>query len=917
MADRKTGLLILVILLALFIPAQEPSGYYLKWFKDAEELYSRDNSTEETDSLALSKFLKVIAVLEKGEINDSLLWEARYKSAILHQSFNNFNLAIPLLRNCVENIDTTIHKKGSDLFLPSVYLGNSYYTINRFDSARFYYNKAEIIAEKYSIQDGLERLYNAFGVMNFETGNYRQSKNNFEKAISILESQKDPQPAFLVNYKGNLASALRKLYDFDGAMSIYRSLLPFNLNTDQLNHNIASVYLSIGASPQAIQYLHRTQENTVAKWNDLGNAHLNQEQYDSAAYYLNRAISQNKTEDRKDIIAALTHRYLGDLYSAQKEWDAALKEYQRTICMINTNFSDSNIAKNPDNYSGVFGVIELYESLLSKAAVFQKLFEKTEDPTYLDHALNTFRSLYKLVDYVEKTYDSDESRIFLNQKKYQSHHIPIDICLALYEKKKDRKYLEEAFYFDERNKASLLSSVLSESDLKLNSGLPADLLAEENNCKENINRLSLQASSSKEPDLLQRIQTQIREQELKLESINKKLNEYPAYKRLKFVDQTVTIQELQNKIIPNDGAILSYHLGDKNILVWLITNTQFDYKQIPFNDSLITQINKLNNLLKEPEGVSNSQITELSGPLYQKLIGDWEAKLIPFRQLMIIPDDELNLLPFEILMDKNGEYLIANHSITYNNSCTLLQLPTYATGTEKLLGVAPFSKPNTGSTFSSLPGSILELEGLKGTILIDSAATKKVFIDEAGKYQVLHLATHAQTNDEDPLKSFIAFYPNDKAQNENDRMYLPDIYSLTLKNTRLAILSACETGGGKLVRGEGIMSLSRAFSYAGCQNMIMSQWKANDGSTSYILKSMHQHLTAGNSIANSLQEAKIDYLNDASIEGRFKTPGYWAHLRYTGQFEIEKSWNKNWLLLLLMPLILILYFRYKQKKSGS
>src|SRR5574343_950546 len=106
MADRRTALLILIISIALIIPAQQPGGSYLKWYAEAERLYALDNGTEITDSLALNNYLKVVSYLENGKGSDSILWDARYKAAILHQSFNQFEAAIPLLRNGVELQDS-------------------------------------------------------------------------------------------------------------------------------------------------------------------------------------------------------------------------------------------------------------------------------------------------------------------------------------------------------------------------------------------------------------------------------------------------------------------------------------------------------------------------------------------------------------------------------------------------------------------------------------------------------------------------------------------------------------------------------------------------------------------------------------------------------------------------------------------
>jgi len=161
------------------------------------------------------------------------------------------------------------------------------------------------------------------------------------------------------------------------------------------------------------------------------------------------------------------------------------------------------------------------------------------------------------------------------------------------------------------------------------------------------------------------------------------------------------------------------------------------------------------------------------------------------------------------------------------------------------------------------------------------------------------------------MQSFIAFYPQHADSPSLDQVYLPDIYSLQLTKTHLAILSACETGGGQLIKGEGIISLSRAFSYAGCANMITSQWKADDAATSYITQRLHYYLKDGYSIATSLQKGKLDYLSDQKIEGRNKTAAYWAHLRLTGQFATDNSTNLWWWLLLL-PLAVIVFIVIKK-----
>ena len=97
----------------------------------------------------------------------------------------------------------------------------------------------------------------------------------------------------------------------------------------------------------------------------------------------------------------------------------------------------------------------------------------------------------------------------------------------------------------------------------------------------------------------------------------------------------------------------------------------------------------------------------------------------------------------------------------------------------------------------------------------------------------------------------------------------------------LAVLSACETGGGRYTRGEGIVSLGKAFRYAGCENIVMSLWKVNDRTTADIMKLFFQNLGAGMGKDEALRQAKLSFLNDA--ENRyFAHPNYWSAFILSG-----------------------------------
>jgi len=926
MQVKRLFLLSLIPLALLGIPLaeQDPSPSFIRLYKQAEALYNKEEPTEKDDSIALSIYENLIAQLKERTDHDSILWDSYFKASIFYQTYGRYEKALPLLLSCLLLEKKLPQVPLSAWFLPNLYTGNTYYLLNRYDSARYFYKKAESIALQNNNVEGLERLHNAFGILNYETGNYNQSKNNFEKAISLLRSKKDMPIPLLVNYQNNLASALRKLYRYNESMHIYQSLLAYGMNLDEINQNIASIYLAKDSAANALPYLQSVKKPKPVTFNNLGLAYYKMNRYDSAQWHLDRALLLNEEENgrQKNIQAGLSYCNLGKLNAAKKDYKKAIEFYQLALQQLFPSFNDSSSTSNPVDFTGAFAVFELYETLLSKANAFSDKYVLSNNIDDIANALSCFQSLYLLTDYVEKTYESDEARIFLNQKKHESHNLPIGLCLQLYALTGEIKYLEQAFYFDERNKASVLSTGLSEKELKRASDIPANLLDAESNCKEAINSLSLKASRTVDSVIVGELSSQLRDQQLKLESLHKQLIEYPSYRQWKLSDKIMRVEDLQKEIASKKRIVISYHVGDTSLLCWLISHNGFEFVTTAINDSLNHHINSLYKAVQLTSSFSTSANREHIRYLYKILIQPIEKKIEGYEELLIVPDDELNYLPFEMLTDADDEFLVQKFSITYNYSCSLLKNQPGESGKRdmhSILGFTPFAEANPSldaTGFSLLPGSAKEVEGLEGKLLSGKQALKDSFIQLSPGYNILHLATHAQANDSLPIQSFIAFFPSKTDSITNSRMYLPEIYNLKLSNTRLTILSACETGSGRLIKGEGIISLARAFSYAGCPNMITSQWKADDLSTAYILHRVHHYLQKDMPVAKALAKAKRDYLDDSSIDGRKKTPAFFAHLRFTGQLETAgQTFNAWWLL--AIPVLLIVYLFIKKTAAPT
>jgi CHAT domain-containing protein len=168
---------------------------------------------------------------------------------------------------------------------------------------------------------------------------------------------------------------------------------------------------------------------------------------------------------------------------------------------------------------------------------------------------------------------------------------------------------------------------------------------------------------------------------------------------------------------------------------------------------------------------------------------------------------------------------------------------------------------------------VQQIKGIRKKAYFQQQASWRNFVAQAPGFSILHLATHASADSLGGAAG-IEFYER--------RAFLPDIYALNLQ-ADLVCLSACESGLGELQQGEGLMSLARAFAYAGARGLVATLWSVNEASSSVLFQSFYQELRAGKSKVEALHQAKLDYLNHSDIPAFQKTPYYWAALTYVGE----------------------------------
>ncbi len=924
--------LLIILIVAFSQDMQTNKRLYLEEYIKADNIYRKaeqlssqpdytDKTVEKEDAMnrkALVDFKNILPAIEKAQ-DDSLAFHCYNKIGVLEHYFDSLTSAKRYYEMAITVKSRLPSLSDSFLFKPYLFIGGIQYNRNQFDSALINYKKAEEIAAKYTtILDGTNRLYNTLGAMYYETGNYRQAKNYFDKAIALLGTPDHSNESLLINYQINLAATLTKLEEFAPANNIYLKLLKQETNKNDILHSIGTINLRIGDGRKALTFLKQvnySNHRVVKLMNDIGQAYENINQSDSAYNYYQKAVIENKkwSNGQKNVQAGLTLKYLGDLNYRKSEFKEALQKYQLAIIQLVTDFNSTDVYNNPEQYSGVFSYINLFNLLTAKADALEKLYQKGKNIADLEASLDAYRFAFRLTDYVEKTYNSDEARLFLGKIIYAVHSKPIDISLQLFNLTKKRNYLEEAYFFDQRNKASVLSFNVRENELNNLRNTNNDLLSRQSSLKSSITRLSLNAAQITDSLQLLQINASIRDGEIELGKLEEKLNNDPLWQQKITTGQIPSVNQLQRKL-DNTTALLSFHLSENELLTLLITSNQFEYRSTVINRSFFSEIESFKEALQNTSSDETYNGITSSMSLYQTLISPVLSKLTKIKKLIIIPDDELNYLPFEALQDENRRYMVEKFSVQYQYTTALLGKDGGNLQSSNTLAFAPFASYNysdtTGNLLSRLPASADEVNTLQGKIFIDSVATKNNFLQSANHYSIIHLATHATVNNNNPFQSYIAFNP----VNSDYKLYAQEIYNLNLDSTQLIILSACETGAGKLVKGEGLMSLSRAFAYAGCPNIITSLWKAEDKTTSFITQRLHYYLSENFSKDKALQLAKLDLLHSNDIDPRFKTPGYWAHLIFIGSYEPDHKRN-NWKWVAIGIIVTLMGYQFAKKKG--
>ncbi|MEO1263867.1 MAG: CHAT domain-containing protein [Bacteroidota bacterium] len=418
-------------------------------------------------------------------------------------------------------------------------------------------------------------------------------------------------------------------------------------------------------------------------------------------------------------------------------------------------------------------------------------------------------------------------------------------------------------------------------------------------------------------------------------------NQYTEYHELKYKTNVVTVEELQQEVLTEEELLLEYMVGDTSVFVFAIAKDDFQIHEIPKPQQLEQWIDTLRMAMTDPELVRQQErqtkkwFVPAAHRLYQLLLEQPLNAVGPkVKRLVIVPGGRLHHLNFGVLLRerpaegkrfrfKDLAYLCKDYAVSYQFSATLWHrsFQQQREANEQLLTFGGF-----GAAYQGTKGTDLTTRGFDGVINLPSQldsllfdaeakmrevdlpfgrkevqaadslfrpeshiflgaeATEQKFRETAHRYRVLHLSAHGLLDDQDPAYSKLLFTLNpDTSAADDDNLHVAEIYNLSL-NADLTVLSACESGYySDIQKGEGIMSLARAFAYAGCPALLMSQWSVNDRATASLMVSFYANLKKGLRKDVALQRAQMACLSDPSFLGKkWDHPYYWSGFVLSG-----------------------------------
>ncbi len=822
---------------------------------------------------------------------------------VVHRQQGNPALALEIYLKTLKLREELGDKLGLTTVLGNI--GGIYFYQGDYAQAVEYQTRAMKISEELGDKSGVAHALNNIGGVHMLQGDLARSLDMRQKSLKMYEELEE---------KPSIIAVL---------------------------NSIGLIYYEHGNYEQALEFYQRAlqlateigvKSNIAAALNNIGNVHYALQNYVQAMEFMQKSLKIHEELGEKTNIASSLNN-MGTIYREQGNNTRALEVLQQSYKIAEELDYEHVIASSLTNISNNYRDLGKYEAALDYASRAVARTRQSDHTTVLWQSLTTMgraqmslnqfdparQSFLEAIAIIEKMRGQTAGGEPGQQRFFEDKVSPYYEMVDLLIKQQDAA---QALLYAERAKGRVLLDVLSSGRVNITKAMTSEELARDRELTAEMGALNTQISRLKSGAISTELaELTARLEKTRLEYENFQLSLYAAHPELKVrrgQAHTLTLDEAA-KLLPDDRtALLEYVVGNNNSYLFVITKAvkqgngqPVTLKIYPLN--LKTQeLTRLSESFRRRVAARDLTVKTPARQLYDLLIKPAEQQLQGVSKLIIVPDGPLWELPFQALYRGQKGYLLEDYALSYAHSFSVLRemdrkvpkppaarksgaeaslsgnfVPELlALGNPVLNGekVVKVSTLRGDELLGPLPHTEREVNTLgqlygraRSKVLIGDKATEEEVKAEAGKYLLLHFASHAVLDDRNPMYSRIMLSrAGDKAQ-EDGLLEAWELMKLDL-TAEMAVLSACQTARGRVGAGEGMIGMSWALFVAGCPTVVVSQWKVDSARTTDLMLEFHRNLLRRKQ-AGEPAMTKAEALRDAALKllhGQYNHPAYWA-----------------------------------------
>ena len=849
--------------------------------------------------------------IEQALTIDSQLFDAHFDLGLTYEAQGRYREALAAYRQSSAVAERERDEEAQRIALTNV--GNLETRLGYYDEASRTLNRALDLARRCDDILLEEKSLGSLGTIEHRRDKYQAALSYYQQALAV--ARKVPIGSSPQTHLGNVAALYLDLGNLPAAIEAYQEVQAMALDEGYQGYiwnSLGRAYALQSDWPQAIDCFEHarvigTRRNSPAilstALTGLSSIHAHTGDYATALSAIQQAIELGRVMTDPFFDGYVLNQ-LGALHLRFGAATKAAEVYRQALAIEAVRTSPRTLWRA---HSGL-------------AAAYVQLGQ-------LDQAREHYQQAIEAMEDVRSKVGGEEEKAGFFQDKIAVYKKQIALLLDLHARDTKAGYDTQAFHYTERARARAFLDLLAEARVSVEQNATPDLAKRQQELQQSISQLTAQVVQERSKETSKQDKARIDELEKGFSRADADWGDWlrelrrrnPRYAALKY-PEPLALAEVQ-RMLDDKTILLSYSLAEPASFLFAVSRADFQVKRLPSEAALSEGVQKLLAAITDKSHPAPEEYRRQAVRLSEQLLKPVSHMLAGKNALVIVADGALHRLPFDALVAPGAaaqgdlrrlDYLIRRFAISYAPSASVLaglQNETRETGSKGLIafgdpvyderseGVIASTLRAAGSrlNFQRLPHSHAEIDGIAGLFAADD---RELFLGEAAseenvkvperlsRYRMVHFSTHGYVNEARPrFSGLVLSMPAPTSpqsairnpQSEDGLLSAYEIFNLKLK-ADLVVLSACETGLGKEVKGEGLMSLTRAFIYAGTPSVVVSLWNVNDESAADLMIRFYRHLKTGKtSKAEALRQAQLETIRDNGF------PFFWAPFVLVGK----------------------------------